>query len=41
MAVHLVAVELGLHARLVDEVLGRAAAEDDGRRARPLDDEIR
>ena len=36
-----VVVELRLHARLVDEVLGCAAAEHDRRRARPPDDEIR
>ena len=33
VAADLVAVELGLHARLVDEILRRAAAEDDRRRA--------
>src|SRR6266508_4183177 len=36
-----VAVELRLHARLVDEILRRAAAEDDGRGPRAPDDQIR
>ena len=32
--------EVGLHARLVDEVLRRAAAQDHGGRPRPADDEV-
>ena len=41
MAADLVAVELRLHARLVDEILRRAAAEHDRRRPRPADDDVR
>ena len=41
VAADLRAVELGLHARLVDEVLRRAAAEHDRRRPRPADDHVR
>src|SRR6185436_2321715 len=37
----LVAVELRLHARLVDEVLRRAAAEDDRGGPRPADHQVR
>ena len=40
VAADLVVVELRLHARLVDEVLGRPAAEDHRGRARPADDEV-
>ena len=41
VAADLVAVELGLHAGLVDEVLRRAAAEHDRRGPRPADHQVR
>ena len=41
VAADLRTVELRLHARLVDEVLGRAAAEHDGGGPRTADDHVR
>src|SRR5439155_3206523 len=41
VSAHFVAVELGLDAGLIDEVLGRAAAEDDRRGPRAPDDDVR